>query len=76
MNIKTKIFIIAFLTGGLLFSLVYWAMDDTEGEGFSLTKFIGRFIIFGLGMALSHIIAWQVDQKISKKKNDQNDSKK
>ena len=71
MNIRLKIFIGAFITGGLLFSLIYWAMDDTEGKDFSLTRFIVRFIIFGLVMAMSQIIAWQIDKKISKKKGQQ-----
>ena len=76
MNIKAKIFIIAFITGGLMFSLIYWAMDDTEGKPFSLNKFILRFIIFGLGMAFSHLIGWQIDKRISKKKFDQTNNKK
>lgn len=68
MNIKTKIFIIAFITGGLLFSLIYWAMDDAEGKDFSIKRFLLRFVIFGLVMALSHLIGWQIEKRKAKKK--------
>ena len=59
-----------------MFSLLYWAMDDTEGKPFDLNKFILRFLIFGLGMGLTQLITWQVDKNISKKKVNQNNSKK
>lgn len=43
-------------------------MDDAEGKDFSIKRFLLRFVIFGLVMALSHLIGWQIEKRKAKKK--------
>jgi|GEM_PF-4885429 len=53
MNPKIKNYLIIFITGGLIFALLDWAIDFGGGGGFDLVKFITRFFLFGFVMTLA-----------------------
>ena len=59
--------IIHFITSGLLFSIVFYGIDYSEGLGFDPVKFIFRFFAFGAGMVLARIISKEISRRVSKK---------
>ncbi|HZV69502.1 MAG TPA: hypothetical protein VFG10_08160 [Saprospiraceae bacterium] len=52
MHPSLKSFLFSLFFAGLLFATAMLAFDLYDGKSFDLWKFLFRFVLFGLGMAL------------------------